>query len=129
LNSSFQYNCQVLTGLSRLYAVSRAPHHLDGARRLAGKLLGMVEEQGYLLRDQYRRKVESISTSWLAMALLDYSRIDPDSASLEVAFKSLDALLPLQMADPSDIADYGRFADTRATSGNGWVNALTIIPR
>lgn len=63
------------------------------------------------------------------MALLDYSRIDPDSASLEVAFKSLDALLPLQMTDPSDIADYGRFSDTRATSGNGWVNALTIIPR
>ncbi|WP_200248948.1 hypothetical protein [Thiococcus pfennigii] len=121
---SLFYNCQVLTGLSRLYAISEAPRHLDGARRLAGKLLGMVEAQGPLLRDQYRRKVESISTSWLAMALLDYSRIDSASGSLEVAFKNLDALLPLQMTDPRDIANYGRFSDTRATSGNGWINEV-----
>lgn len=121
---SLFYNCQVLTGLSRLYAISGAPRHLEAASRLAGKLLGMVEEQGPLLRDQYRRKVESISTSWLAMALLDYSRINPASGSLEVAFKNLDALLPLQMTDPSDIANYGRFSDTRATSGNGWINEV-----
>lgn len=121
---SLFYNCQVLTGLSRLYGAGGAERHLEGARRLAQKLLGMVEEGGYLLRDEYRPKVESISTSWLAMALLDYSRIDPNGNSREVAFRCLDALLTLQLTDPDDILTYGRFADTRATSGNGWINEV-----
>ncbi|AGA90668.1 hypothetical protein Thimo_1902 [Thioflavicoccus mobilis 8321] len=121
---SLFYNCQVLTGLSRLYGISGAQRHLDGASKLATKLLGMVEEDGYLLRDEYRPKVESISTSWLAMSLLDYSRIDPDSNSLDIAFKCLEALLTLQMTDPDDILTYGRFSDTRATSGNGWINEV-----
>ncbi len=122
---SLFYNCQVLTGLSRLYGASGEQRYLDGAAKLASLLLRMVDEGGHLLRDEYRPKVASISTSWLAMALLDFYRIQPDAHIADTVFACMDQVLTLQLTDADDLSAYGRFADTSATSGNGWINEVT----
>ncbi len=123
---SLFYNSQVLSALSRLYQVTQAQRYLTGATSIAHRLMQTIEEEGALLVDEVRGKVGTITTSWVAMALLDYARAAEDDSNLGVVFRSADAMLARQARDETDIYNHGRFSDTSATSGNAWINEVMV---
>jgi hypothetical protein len=123
-NFSLFYNGQVLTSLSRLYKATNEKQYYEGAEKIAKRFFEMIKAEGYFLRDDYLPKVRTISTSWLAMSLLDFNSIKPYKTTEDIIFRCMDAIVSHQMTDPDDIYNYGRFDDTKATSGNGWINEV-----
>ena len=82
-------------------------------------------ERKFLLGDDFRRP-NSISTSWLSMAFLDYAKINPEPRFSDAIFSAAQTLVNLQFKDPTNALDYGRYSDTFATSGNGWINEVFV---
>jgi hypothetical protein len=122
---SFLYTGQVLSALSRLYRVTGEKRYYEGAGRIAQGFIGKVEEQGIFLGDDFRPP-NTISTSWVAMALMDYAEINPDRIFRDIVFRCIDEILVRRINNPSDVYNHGRFYDTHASSGNGWINEVMV---
>lgn len=123
---SYLYSGQVLSALSRLYAVTKDPQLYQTAEKIAAQLLRDAKQQNYFMGDDYRRP-NTVSTSWIMMSFIDFSRVNPaDKAIQDALFKTADALLAHQVLDPSNLLRYGRFNDTDAASGNGWINEVLV---
>lgn len=123
---SYLYSGQVLSALSRLYAITKDPQMYQTAERIAAQLLHSAEQQNYFMGDDFRRP-NTVSTSWIMMSFIDFSKINPTNKAYQDAlFKSADALLEHQISDTSNLLRYGRFNDTDAASGNGWINEVLV---
>ncbi len=120
---SFLYSGQVLSALSRLYAVTRAPRYYAAAGRIAGRMRAELDRQQGFVGDDYRAP-NSISTSWVAMALDDYAAVDPQPGYARAIDRAMAAVQWRQIRDPRDAFDHGRFLDTMSSSGNGWINEV-----
>lgn len=122
---SVLYSSETLSALSRLHLVSKNPRFARSAGRIAERLLAQALAAKFLLGDDFRRP-NSISTSWLSMAFLDYAKINPEPRFSDAIFSAAQTLVNLQFKDPTNALDYGRYSDTFATSGNGWINEVFV---
>lgn len=121
---SFLYSGQVLSALSRLYAVTRDTRYDAAASRVAERLLVLVRAQDYYVGDDFRPQ-NPVSTSWAVMSFLDYWKNHPEPAFAEAVRKCVEKLLAVQFKDTKDVANEGRFPATY-TSGSGWVNEVLV---
>ena len=101
------------------------PHFARAARRIAERLLAQAVASNYLAGDDFRRP-NSISTSWLSMAFLDYANVDSAPKYSDAVFEAAQTLVKMQLQDPANALDYGRYRDTKTTSGNGWINEVLV---
>ena len=122
---SVLYSSETLSALSRLHLASENPRFARAAGRIAERLLTQAMASKFLLGDDFRRP-NSISTSWLSMAFLDYAKINPDPKFSDAIFGAAQTLVNLQLKDPTNALDYGRYRDTLASSGNGWINEVFV---
>jgi len=122
---SVLYSSETLSALSRLHLVSKNPRFARAAGRIAERLLAQALATKFLLGDDFRQP-NSISTSWLSMAFLDYAKINPEPRFSDALFSAAQTLVKLQFKDPTNALDYGRYSDTFATSGNGWINEVFV---
>jgi hypothetical protein len=122
---SVLYSSETLSALSQLHSVSKNRRFARAAGRIAERLLAQALASNYLLGDDFRHQ-NSISTSWLSMAFLDYALINPEPKFSDAIFGAAHSLVNLQLKDPTNALDYGRYSDTLASSGNGWINEVFI---
>ncbi len=120
---SFLYTGQVLSALSRLYAVTENQSYLNGAHKIAELLLKEVAEQGPLVADDYR-PANSISSSWVMMSLIDLAKVDPNPVYRKTIIDIAEMLLQRQIVSQNDLFSHGRYLDAMTTSGNGWINEV-----
>jgi len=120
---SLLYTGQVLSALSRLYAITKNEHYLDGAKKIAGQLLTKVASEGAILGDDYR-PANSISSSWVMMSLIDLAKVDPAPVYYRTIDQIAEALLARQIDNKDDAFSHGRYLDAMTTSGNGWINEV-----
>lgn len=124
-DQSVLYSSQTLSALSRLAAVTGEPAFLDAAKRIAQRALRRAKKSDFFVGDQFRPP-NTISTSWTAMSFLDYYAASKDARFSKGAFAAGQQVLNRLMRDPSVLADYGRYSDTRTSSGNGWMNEVLV---
>jgi hypothetical protein len=122
---SILYNCETLSALSRLQQVQPQPQFHDAAARIAKRLLAKASDNAFFVGDDYR-KANNISTSWLTMSFLDFARISDDPNYIAAVFTSAHVLSRRQVRDSSGALDFGRYQDTWASSGNGWINEVMV---
>lgn len=122
---SVLYSSETLSALSRLHFYTKEAHWHEAASRIATRLTAQAKQQGLVLSDDYRRP-NTISTSWLAMSLLDYTAAHPDPAIEELIFATAQQVVYRQIHFPNNLLENGRYFDTWATSGNGWMNEVLI---
>ncbi|MBN1553678.1 MAG: hypothetical protein JXA11_02950 [Phycisphaerae bacterium] len=115
------YLGQVVSALSRLYGVTKDRRYLQGAEAGATVLLRRAEKMNDFLRDDFRAPADPIPTTWAVQSLLDFHKITNRPDVRDVCLRCARAVLARQHTDPSNIADFGRFEGTHATSGNGWI--------
>ena len=120
---SFLYSGQVLSALSRLYYITGDNTYLVSATRIAKRMLAYIQKNGFFLGDSYRAP-NSVSTSWVVMSLVDYSKINPDPVYLEAITHCAQELINRQIHAPWDAFNDGRLMDIITSSGNGWVNEV-----
>ncbi len=121
---SYLYSGQVLSALSRLYAVTKNPELYGPAEKIANELLAAITKADYFVGDDFRAP-NTISTSWVSLSLIDFAKISPNVKTYqEAAFKAMDRILEHQILDSSNLLLYGKFDDTNASSGNGWINEV-----
>ncbi|MFC3909933.1 hypothetical protein ACFORL_12720 [Legionella dresdenensis] len=120
---SFLYSGQVLSALSRLAAVTHAKRYYQGASLIAGRINEQVRQQNYFVGDDFRAP-NTVSTSWVAMSLTDYARINHAPWVRDTIKQAVDQVLARQINNPHDVYNYGRYLDTMTTSGNGWINEV-----
>lgn len=123
---SFLYSGQVLSALSRLYAVNKDPAYYETATHIAERMAKTVENKGAFIGDAYRTP-NSVTTSWVVMGLLDYAKINSDPRYRKIITSSAQALVQHQINAPWDAFNEGRLMDIITTSGNGWVNEVMTI--
>jgi hypothetical protein len=120
------YSGQVLSALSRLYAVDPNERYRSAANRIAALFRArMSKAGGQELGDQFREP-NSVSTSWVAKAMYDHSRIDSRPSDHDLVFRAFDAVLATQVDAPFDPYYDGSFFDDPSSSGTGWVNEVLI---
>lgn len=126
---SFLYSGQVLSALSRLYAVTKESSYYDAATHIANRMVAYIQKQGAFVGDDYRRP-NSVSTSWVVMSLLDYAKINPAPLYRQMITRSAGALVNHQINTDQDVYNDGRLMDIMTSSGNGWVNEVmtTLYP-
>lgn len=122
---SVLYSSETLSALSRLHFYTKEKHWHEAAKRIATRLIDQAKRQGLVLSDDYRRP-NTISTSWLAMSLLDYTAAHPDPAIEDLIFATAQQVVYRQIHFPNNLLENGRYFDTWATSGNGWMNEVLI---
>lgn len=120
---SLLYSGQVLSALSRLYATTDDKRYLDGATLIASYFVGLVNNNGTLLGDEYR-PANSISTSWVMMSLIDFAKINADPMYRHLIELLANRILSRQITNKEDIYSNGRYLDAMTTSGNGWINEV-----
>ena len=120
---SLLYSGQVLSALSRLYAVTQDQRYLVASKRIADHFVRLVNQQGPLLGDEYR-PANSISSSWVLMSLMDYARIDPAPRYQSTLVRVGQTILQRQIVAVDDIDNHGRYLDAMTASGNGWINEV-----
>lgn len=120
---SFLYTGQVVSALSRLYQVTQNPDYLSGAKKVASLLLQEVALQGALVADEYR-PANSISSSWILMALIDLEKVNPTPVYEKTVLQLADMLVERQIDTPYDAFNHGRYLDVMTTGGNGWINEV-----
>jgi rhamnogalacturonyl hydrolase YesR len=118
------YIGQVISALSRLYGVTKDKRYLRGAEISADVLLRRAKKMNYFMRDDFRAADDPIPTTWAVQSLLDFYKAAKHPAVKDACLRCANTVLQQQHTDPADIADYGRFEGTHATSGNGWVNEV-----
>jgi hypothetical protein len=117
---SLLYNGQVLSALSRLYIITGATRYYDAAERIAQHFSARVENEGCFLGDDYRWK-NPISSAWVAMALLDFYKIDKEDYYKDIILKCSGELLKRQAKDINHPLYHGSWYRAYSTSGNGWL--------
>jgi len=122
---SVLYSCETLSALSRLYGATQDRHYRRAARRIAERLLQQGAQGGFVFGDDFRRP-NTVSTSWVAMALLDYTAAVRDERMQRALFTAADQVLLRQIEMGNNLLDNGRYFDTWATSGNGWMNEVLV---
>jgi hypothetical protein len=120
---SVLYASQTLSALSRLAVVTGDPAYLEAASRIAHRAVRRGKLSDFYVGDKFRPP-NTISTSWVSMSLLDYYAASKERRFLDAAFAAAQQVLKRQLRDPSALVDYGRFSDTRTSSGNGWMNEV-----
>ncbi|SFK40135.1 hypothetical protein SAMN04488079_11017 [Methylophaga sulfidovorans] len=120
---SILYSGQVVSALSRLYATTHNADYLDGAKLVASQLVREVGLHGALVGDDYR-PANSISSSWIMMALIDLAKVDPTPVYQKTILQIADMLVERQIDQPDDAYNHGRYLDAMTTSGNGWINEV-----
>ena len=118
--SSLLYTGQVLSALSRIYAVTGDGRYGDAAHLTSRYLLDRVARGGCYLGDDYR-KPNPVSSSWLILSLFDYARATGDQRAEETAYRCADELLTRQIANRRDVYRHGRWRGSLSSSGNGWL--------
>lgn len=122
-HQSFLYSGQVLSALSRLYAITKEQRYYDGATKIAQHFNNEVKRQNLFVGDDFRPQ-NSISTSWVLMSMIDYAKINQDEIYREIIRKTAAKILSLQILDSNDAYIYGRYRDAVTPSGNGWINEV-----
>ncbi|WP_152629910.1 terpene cyclase [Haliangium ochraceum] len=117
---SMLYTGQVLSALSRMYGVTKAPSYKAGAKKIADHLLKRVASQGCYLSDDYR-KPNPISSSWAILSLLDYVKVTDNRLARNVTYSCARELLERQIDDREDVHRFGRWKRSLSSSGNGWL--------
>jgi hypothetical protein len=120
---SFLYSGQVLSALSRLYAVTHDQHYYNAATHIANRMVDTVEKKGAFVGDSFRTP-NSVTTSRIVMALVDYAKINPEIKYRDTITQSAQALVHHQIDASWDAFNEGRLMDIITTSGNGWVNEV-----
>lgn len=120
---SFLYSGQVLSALSRLYNETHDSRYYDGALKIAQQFLKEFDRQGPLVGDEYR-PANSISSSWMMMAFIDFAKINEDKVYVSAIERIANTLLSRQITSRYDIFSNGRYLDAMTTSGNGWINEV-----
>ena len=120
---SILYSGQVVSALSRLYAITNKTKYLDAAKLVAGHLIREVGLHGALVGDDYR-PANSVSSSWIMMALIDLAKVDPTPVYKKTILQIGDVLLERQINQADDAYNHGRYLDAMTTSGNGWINEV-----
>ena len=121
---SLLYSGQVLSALSRLYTATRDERYRNAAGRIASLCrTKMASANGHVLGDDFR-EANSVSTSWVAKAMFDYSRIDGDPSDHDVVYRALNAVLAHQVDTPWDPYVDGSIYDAPSSSGTGWINEV-----
>lgn len=115
---SLLYNGQVLSALSKLYAISPREKYLETARKIADRFLSKY--QGGYIKGDYREK-NPISNSWVVMSLMDFYKINPEEKYRKVIFELSREIISHQKSDPSNLLSYGQFKGAYSSSGNGWI--------
>lgn len=123
---SFLYSGQVLSALSRLYKVSPDERYRKAADRIATLFRKRLAKAGGKVMGDEFRTPNSVSTSWVAKSLYDYSRIDDNPANHKAVFKAFDAVLANKVNTPDDPYYDGSIYDDPSSSGTGWVNEVLI---
>lgn len=122
-HQSFLYSGQVLSALSRLYFVTKNPRYYENATKIAQRMVKEVNKQGAFVGDDFRAP-NTISTSWVTMALVDYAKINKEQVYRDVIDKAATEILARQIYNLDDAYNHGRYLDTMTTSGNGWINEV-----
>ena len=117
---SLLYNGQVLSALSRLYITTGETRYYDTAERIAQHFSARVEKEGCFLGDDYRWP-NPISSAWVAMALLDFYKIDKEDYYKNIILKCSGELLEKQRKNLSNPLYSGSWYRAYSTSGNGWL--------
>ncbi len=117
---SMLYNGQVLSALSRIHAHTGRRAYRAAADRLAARFVQKFKSDGCYVGDDYR-KPNPISTSWMALSLLDYAKAFGDDYSRALALLLSRNLLGRQIHAPDDPARHGRWERAFSSSGNGWL--------
>ncbi|ASQ47192.1 glycoside hydrolase family 76 protein [Legionella clemsonensis] len=120
---SFLYSGQVLSALSRLYAITKDQRYYKGATKIANHFKEEVKQQGAFVGDDFRPK-NSISTSWVLMAMIDYAKINNEAVYRRIIQETAAKILSLQITNKHDAYTYGRYRDAITPSGNGWINEV-----
>jgi hypothetical protein len=122
---SVLYSAEVLSALSQLARVTGERKYRRPASRIAKRLVKQGADSGWVYGDDYRMP-NTISTSWVAMALLDYTRIDQDPSMSKALFTIAHQVRSRQITKTPRLLDDGRYFDIWATSGNGWMNEVLV---
>lgn len=122
---SVLYSSEVLSALSQMARVTGERKYRRAAARIARILLAQGEASGWVYGDDYRMP-NTISTSWVAMALVEYTRIDRDPRVLEAMYTIAHQVRSRQITKSRRPLDDGRYMDIWATSGNGWMNEVLV---
>ncbi len=117
---SLLYNGQVLSALSKVYALTREKKYYNAAKKISENFVSQIERKGCFLGDQYRDR-NPISTSWVIMSLLDFSQSTKEEKYKDIALYCSSSLIKRQITDKSDIRRFGRWRGAYSTSGNGWL--------
>ncbi len=123
---SLLYNGQVLSALSRLYITTGEARYFDTAERIAQHFSARVEREGCFLGDDYRWP-NPISSAWVAMALLDFYRINEEDYYRDIILKCSGELLEKQRKDLSNPLYSGSWYRAYSTSGNGWLAEVMMV--
>lgn len=122
---SVLYSSEMLSALSRLYAATGDRRYRSSADRIAKLLVAQGEANGFVFGDDFR-KPNTVSTSWVAMALIDYTAAIPSAAMERALFAAAHQVISRQHMVPKNLLEDGRYYDTWATSGNGWMNEVLV---
>ncbi|MDR4503743.1 MAG: hypothetical protein MRK01_02995 [Candidatus Scalindua sp.] len=120
---SFLYSGQILSALSRLYAVTGDKAYYHAATNIAQRMLQYVKKKSAFIGDEYREP-NSVTTSWVVMSLVDYAKINAEPIYRETITQCATELVNRQIQAPWDAFNDGRLMDNITSSGNGWVNEV-----
>ena len=123
---SFLYSGQVLSALSRLYKATGNKAYYNKAELIANRFVTHVEKEGAFVGDDFRSP-NSVSTSWMVMALTDYAKVNPAASYRRTITRCSAELLERQANDADDAFNNGRVVDLISASGNGWVNEVMTV--
>jgi hypothetical protein len=118
------YLGQVISALSRLYGATRDKRYLHGAEISVAVLMERAKKMNYFMQDDFRLSDDPIPTTWAVQSLLDFYKVTKNAAVKDTLLQCANVVLKRQHIDPNDVADFGRFEGTYATSGNGWINEV-----
>lgn len=122
---SVLYSSETLSALAQLARVTGERKYRRAATRIARRLVAQGAASGWVYGDDYRMP-NTISTSWVAMALVEYTRIDRDPRMSEALFTIAHQVKSRQITKSLRPLDDGRYMDIWATSGNGWMNEVLV---
>ncbi len=122
---SVLYSAETLSALSQLARVTGKRAYRRAATAIADRLIEQGELSQYVYGDDFRRP-NTVSTSWVAMALLDYTAVVPDPRAERTLFAVAHQVRSRQVVKPLNLLDHGRYFDIWASSGNGWMNEVLV---
>ena len=120
---SLLYNGQCLSGLSKLYAVTKEQKYYNAAEKIAQRFLDKYNKARGYIQGEYREK-NPISNAWAVMSGMDFYKISKDEKYLGLIFGLSETILDNQNNVPKDIMYYGGWAGAYSSSGMGWLGEV-----